>query len=66
MRSHIQSIHEGVKYSCNQCVKQFTQQSNLTVHVLTIHEGVTHDCNQCDYEAKGQSNLLNHIKRRNL
>ena len=48
---HIQTKHEGVKYACNQCDQQFTQQSSLTTHIQSQHEGVKYACNQCDYQA---------------
>ena len=34
------SVHKGVKYACNQCDSQFTQQGQLKQHKLSVHEGV--------------------------
>ena len=61
LQTHIQSKHEGIKYPCNQCDYQATQQSNLQTHIQCIHEGVKYPCNQCDYQATTQSNLQRHI-----
>ena len=33
----MQSMHEGVKYACNQCDKQFSQQTTLTAHIKRKH-----------------------------
>ena len=48
LRCHIQSIHEGVRYDCNQCEYQATTQSNLKVHIKSLHEGAEYACDQCD------------------
>ena len=45
---------EGVKYACDQCDKQFTQQSHLTRHIQSKHEGVKYACDQCDYQVTTQ------------
>ena len=36
---HIRSKHEGVKYSCNQCEYQATQQGDLKRHKQSKHNG---------------------------
>ena len=43
--THIQNIHECVKYSCNQCDYQATKQSNLTRHIQSKHKSVQYACN---------------------
>ena len=35
--NHIQYKHEGVKYACKQCDKQFTTQSSLLTHIRSKH-----------------------------
>ena len=52
----------GSQYSCNQCDKQFAQQSSLTRHIQSAHEGVKYACYQCDYQATQQYNLTTHIQ----
>ena len=44
---HIKSKYEGVKYACDQCDYQATQQSYLKYHIKSKHEGVKYACNQC-------------------
>ena len=57
------SAHEGVRYACNQCDKQFTTQQHLTRHIKSQHEGVKYDCNQCDYQGSKDA-LSFHLKKR--
>ena len=59
---HIQSAHVGVKYACNQCNKQFTEQSSLTRHIQSAHEGVKYACNQCDKQYQTQESLTRHFQ----
>ena len=62
LTQHIQSRHEGVKYTCDQCEYQAKQQSNLTHHIQSKHEGVKYACDRCDYQATTQNNLARHMK----
>ena len=50
------------KYSCKQCDKQYTQQSNLTRHIESAHQGVKYACSQCDLQFTQQVSLALHIK----
>ena len=61
MVTHYRSKHEGIKYSCNQCDYQATQQGNLQKHIQSVHEGIKYPCNHCDYQATKQGNLQTHI-----
>ena len=54
--------YEGVKYTCDQCEHQYTQQGALTLHIQTKHEGVKHACDQCDHQASRQDSLTLHIQ----
>ena len=60
--THIKSIHEGVKFPCEQCDYKATWKVNLLTHIKSIHEGVKFPCEQCDYKATQKRNLLRHIK----
>ena len=59
---HKQSVHQGVKYACDQCEHQYKQQAHLTQHIQSKHEGVKYACDQCDYQFARQSNLTVHIQ----
>ena len=50
--------NEGVKYACNHCDQQFTQQSSLERHIQFQHEGVKYACNQCEFQ--GSKDALRH------
>ena len=51
-----------MKYACNQCDKQFTEQPKLTRHIKSVHEGVKYACNQYDHQATRQDRLTIHIQ----
>ena len=52
--------HEGVKYNCDQCDEEFTEQGNLKRHKLTKHEGIRYDCDQCEARFYDQNTLKKH------
>ena len=62
---HIQRIHEGVRYPCNQCEYSAAQPGNLKIHIQSIHEGekngVRYPCCQCKYRATSRGNPKIHI-----
>ena len=62
MKRHIQSVHEGIRYSCNQCDLQFTRKGSLNLHIKTIHEGLKFPCNQCDQQFTQKGSVETHIK----
>ena len=62
LKNHIESVHNGVKYTCEQCFKQFTDRGSLSKHIKNIHEGVRYECDQCGYKATQQQNLKVHIQ----
>ena len=47
---HEESIHKGIKHSCNDCGKQFTQKASLGRHINSVHKGIRYECDQCDKE----------------
>ena len=40
LKTHVKSIHDGVKYSCEYCDYKATRKDNLQEHVKSIHDGV--------------------------
>ena len=48
---HKMSVHQKVKYDCNQCEYKATQKNNLKTHKISVHECKKYSCNQCDYKA---------------
>ena len=62
LKTHIESIHGGVRYSCRQCDYKATFAGALNRHVESIHEGVRFPCDQCDYKATQKNHLRTHRK----
>ena len=60
LKTHQQSKHDGVRYSCNQCEYQATQQGSLKTHQQFKHKCVQYFCDQCEYQAATQSSLKTH------
>ena len=42
---HINTVHEGVRYDCNQCDYRYTQQGKHTTHIKLVHNGLRYNCN---------------------
>ena len=61
LKTHIESVHVGMKYPCNQCNYKATTQSSLKTHILSVHDCVKYPCHQCEYKATQQSHLKRHI-----
>ena len=40
LRKHIKTIHEGVKFPCEQCDYKATQKGDLLRHIKSKHQGV--------------------------
>ena len=57
---HKKSVHEGVKYDCDQCDHKATCQAHLIQHQKSVHEGVKYNCFQCDYKANYHTDLIKH------
>ena len=51
LQNHLEVVHEGKKYPCDQCTYKAAQKDNLLKHRQSIHEGVKYWCEQCNYEA---------------
>ena len=62
MRSHIESIHEKVKYPCGQCEYKATGKGHLKTHILAVHEKIKYPCQQCEYKATSKGSLKTHIE----
>ena len=61
LKAHTNSIHDGIKYPCNQCEYTGNRKDNLTTHVDSICKVVHLKCNQCDLTLAGKSSLEGHI-----
>ena len=63
VKKHIQSVHEKVRYPCDECGKQFTVQASLKKHLQSVHEGVKYPCSHCDYRSSTQGSLKRHLQK---
>ena len=54
---HTNSVHEGLKYICDQCEYKVIKQRNHKKHKQSVYEGVTCNCDQCEYNATNLGNL---------
>ena len=62
MDTHIQSVHNNLKYPCEMCGKLYQSSLSLRCHVMKIHEkSVVFECDQCDYKATAKATLNFHI-----
>ena len=41
LKTHIQGIHEGVRYSCDHCPTKTTQKSSLKRHIKMVHKDLS-------------------------
>ena len=55
-------IHEGVRYSCDNCDLITSDKSNLREHQKVVHEGLRYRCDLCGYQAKWRQSLRDHMK----
>jgi len=55
-------IENGLKYSCDQCDKQFTQLGNLTRHKKSVHDDICYSCDKCDFKSNRKDGLKIHTE----
>ena len=59
--NHTKSMHEGVRYKCDPCNKDFSGLSNLKRHKHSFHQRKTHQCKKCNKEYKSKQSMKTHI-----
>ena len=47
-KTHFQSTHEGIKYSCEEFDYEATAKSSPKLHIESIHEGIKYPCGHCN------------------
>ena len=62
VKSHILSVHEGVKYNCTSCSFKTSYSANLRKHVKSVHDQEKFECDRCDYKASRPETLRQHAK----
>ena len=64
IQEHIKAVHEGVKFKCESCNKEFNKKQIMRRHMKYIHEGQRNfSCKICAYQAYQSSDLKLHVKR---
>ena len=58
----MKSAHEGIKWTCKECRKDFTHLNSLNRHTASVHKGVRYSCNQCDKSFTQKQRLTAHIQ----
>ena len=65
LKYHVQSVHKGIRYNCNQCDdKMFTSKCQLKRHIEAIHENIRYACDQCAKQFTDEDNLKKHIENK--
>ena len=50
------------QYTCYQCEKQYTRQSNLKKHIQSVHAEIKYPCDLCDKQFTEKGHLKKHIQ----
>ena len=66
LRTHVESKHEGIRYTCDQCDYKATLKKDRKKHKESQHEGVRYPCDKCDYKATEKSKLRIHKESKHL
>ena len=61
LTKHLQSIHQGIRYPCDQCPYQAISKMRLKDHIESVHEGKRYFCDQCEHVAPTKYYLKAHI-----
>ena len=61
LKTHIDSVHNGVIYKCPLCDYQATRKGALKVHINSVHNAIKYKCLQCDYQATRKGATKSHI-----
>ena len=60
LRKQKQSVHEGIKFPCDQYEYAATVLSDMDQHKAFRHGGISYPCDQCEYAATTESSLNRH------
>ena len=67
VKRHITTEHLGIKYPCDQCGKEFTNNSNLHQHIKRRHtKNFSWQCDQCEKQFQYEYKLKLHIGDKHL
>ena len=62
LKTHIDSIHRGIRYRYDECEYKATQISSLNVHKKAYRSNTIQECTTCNKQFKFLGSLKSHIK----
>ena len=54
------TIHEGVRYHCDQCEYKSSTPDSLKIHKQGVHDNDKYSCDQCQYRGKNNGHVETH------
>jgi hypothetical protein len=60
--SILTKIFKMTKFTCVQCLKDYSSNGNLKKHIREVHDMVKHSCNLCEFQSTQKRGLDRHIK----
>ena len=60
IKLHQATKHEGFRFRCTHCQKEFQYSNAMKQHIMAEHEGVRYKCDQCDHTTKKKGDLQHH------
>ena len=61
LKSHIESVHQDLKYPCDLCKMICQSSDKLTKHKYKVHRGEIFECDICEKRYKKKETLKEHI-----
>ena len=62
LKSHVDTVHRGLKNECNICEKTFFDKWKLKTHMNTVHSSKRYECPYCIQTCSRIDTLRRHIK----
>ena len=62
LKTHTESVHEGILHACDHCVYQATEKSSLRRHIKVKHNGTEYKCQLCEFKTSRKRYFNTHIK----
>lgn len=64
LKTHVNFVHNGIGFSCDQCEFRTAHEGKLQTHKQVVHEKKTLSCDDCEYKTIKPELLKQHIKSR--
>ena len=67
LQRHIEFVHQGRRFQCEECDYQVVSKSLLKAHIRLVHLNIVDfSCDQCDYQATTKFHLRAHVKGKHV